>query len=115
MEAVSLDGMDGFEFQHFVAHLFERIGYGKGEEIRQARDAGQDIIVRSVDGSTIIIECKHHPRGIIGRPTVQKLHSAVITAKAKKGFVVTTGHFSLEANSYAKSLRALIELIRDWV
>ena len=67
--------------------------------------------IRSSDGSLLVIECKHHPDGTIGRPTVQKLHSAVISAKAKKGFVVTTGHFSNGAIQYAANLGNLIELI----
>jgi restriction system protein len=102
--------MDWFEFEQFVAHLFERLGMGKTEEIRKGRDAGKDIIIRSPQG-LIIVECKHHPRGSIGRPVVQKLHSAVISANAKKGFVVTTGHFSENASEYARSLGTIIELI----
>jgi len=75
------------------------------------RDAGQDVRIRSPDGDLMIIECKHHPHGTIGRPTVQKLHSAVISANAKKGFVVTTGRFSNVAIDYAENLGTLIELI----
>lgn len=57
------------------------------------------------------MECKHHPNGSIGRPVVQKLHSAVITSKATKGFLVTTGHFSEGATKYAKGLKVEIELV----
>ena len=49
-EVVSLDDMNGFEFQRFVAHLFNKLGYGSIEEIRTVRDAGQDIRIRSPDG-----------------------------------------------------------------
>ena len=111
MEVVSLDDMDGFEFERFVAHLFERLGFGKAEEILKTGDAGRDIIIRTPDGGLIIIECKHHPKGTIGRPVVQKLHSAVITARAKKGFLVTTGRFSPDATEYASSLGSLIEMV----
>lgn len=111
LESVSLDEMDGIEFQRFVAHLFERLGYGKAEKILMGRDAGRDVVIHSSDGDLIIIECKHHPKGTIGRPVVQKLHSAVIAAHAKKGFVVTTGHFSSAAIRYADDLKSLIELV----
>ena len=110
MEVVSLDEMDWFEFEQFVAHLFEQLGIGKAEEIRKGRDAGKDIILRSPQG-LIIVECKHHPKGSIGRPVVQKLHSAVISSNATKGFVVTTGHFSENATTYARSLGTIIELV----
>lgn len=111
LEVVSLDHMDGFEFQQFVAHLFEKLGYGKTEEILTTGDAGRDVTIRSSDGSLIVIECKHHTKGTVGRPVVQKLHSAVITARAKKGFVVTTGRFSDAAIEYARSLGSIIELV----
>lgn len=111
MEIVSLDEMGGFEFQRFVAHLFEQLGFGKTKKIRRVRDAGRDVLLQSPDGGLIVVECKHHPKGTIGRPVVQKLHSAVITAQAKKGFVVTTGRFSRAAAEYAKGLGSLIELV----
>lgn len=110
-EVISLDAMNGFEFQQFVGYLFNKLGVGIVEEIRQVRDAGQDVRIRSPDGDLMIIECKHHPQGTIGRPTVQKLHSAVISANAKKGFVVTTGRFSNAAINYARNLSILIELM----
>jgi restriction system protein len=109
LEVVSLDNMDWFEFEQFVALLFEKLGIGKAKEIRKGNDAGKDIILSSPQG-LIIVECKHHPKGSIGRPIVQKLHSAMITSKAKKGFLVTTGHFSENATKYVKSLRVNVEL-----
>ena len=38
LEVISLDEMDGFEFQQFTAHLFSKLGYGSVEEIRQVSD-----------------------------------------------------------------------------
>jgi len=110
LEVVSLDDMDWFEFEQFVALLFEKLGIGKAEEIRKGNDAGKDITLTSPQG-TIIVECKHHPKGSIGRPVVQKLHSAMITSKSKKGFLVTTGHFSENAAKYVKNLGVAIELV----
>jgi restriction system protein len=111
LEVVSLDEMDWFEFQHFVAHLFQRLGFGKPEEIRRGSDCGRDVIIHSPEGNLIIIECKHHPKSSIGRPTVQKLHSAILTANSRKGFLVTTGKFSPAAIKYAKTLGSTIELV----
>jgi restriction system protein len=110
LEVVSLDDMDWFEFEQFVAFLFEKLGMGKAEEILKGNDAGRDITLRSPEGLTIV-ECKHHPEGSIGRPVVQKLHSAVISARAKKGFLVTTGHFAENATVYTRSLGSIIELV----
>ncbi len=35
LEVVSLDDMDWFEFEHFTAHLFQKLGFGKPEEIQE--------------------------------------------------------------------------------
>ena len=67
------------------------------------QDGGRDILIHSAEG-LIVVECKHQPKTSIGRPIVQKLHSAVITSKAVKGMLVTTGHFTKEALEYAENL-----------
>src|SRR5205823_14040315 len=55
-------------------------------------------------GGLIVVECKHQPKTGIGRPIVQKLHSAVISSKAIRGILATTGHFTPEALEYARKL-----------
>jgi len=110
-EQVSLDDMDWFEFQRFVAHLFEKLGFGKCESILKGNDFGRDVTLRSLNKGLTVIECKHHPKGSIGRPVVQKLHSAVITANGDRGYVVTTGRFSENATKYSKYLKPEIRLV----
>jgi restriction system protein len=51
-----------------------------------------------------VVECKHWPSGTVGRPVVQKLHSAVLTAKSNSGTIITTGRFSSDAETYARNL-----------
>lgn len=111
LEVVSLDEMDWFEFQHFTAHIFQKLGFGTPEEIQKGSDCGRDVIIHSPQEGTIIIECKHHPKSTIGRPTVQKLHSAILTANSRKGYLVTTGKFSHGAIEYVKTLGSMIELV----
>jgi restriction system protein len=111
LEVVSLDEIDWFEFQHFIAHLFQRLGFGKPEEIQKGSDCERDVIIHSPEGNLIIIECKHHSKSTIGRPTVQKLHSAILTANSRKGYLVTTGKFLPAAINYAKTLDSTIELV----
>lgn len=111
--SVLLDKMSGFEFEELVADILTRLRHGKVEKILYTQDKGRDILVRSPDG-LIVVECKHHPKGSIGRPVVQKLHSAVITSKATKGMLVTTGRFTQEALEYAGNLSksgTVIEMI----
>jgi restriction endonuclease Mrr len=61
-----------------------------------------------VDGTrrAIVVECKH--TGTVGRPVVQKLHSAIATFEfdgPKRGMVVTTGRFTNPAQEYAQCLQ----------
>jgi len=52
------------------------------------------------------VECKH--TGTVGRPVVQKLHSAIATFDfdgPKRGMVVTTGRFTNPAQEYAQRLQ----------
>jgi restriction endonuclease Mrr len=101
--AVFLDKMSGFDFEELVADILSRLGYGHVEKILFTQDGGRDILIHSPKG-LIVVECKHQPKTSIGRPIVQKLHSAVITSKAVKGMLVTTGRFTKEALEYASNL-----------
>lgn len=105
--------MDGYEFQKFVANLFKKLGFVNVEVGPPTADGGIDISMEQrTDISTVrfIVECKHHPEGTIGRPVVQKLHSAVVhTPVLDKGIIVTSGHFSSKAIQYAEEVG--IELI----
>ena len=103
--AVLLDKMSGFDFEELVADILSKLGYGYVEKIFSTQDGGRDILIQSPRG-LIVVECKHQPKTSIGRPIVQKLHSAVITSKATKGMLVTTGHFTKEALEYAENLMA---------
>jgi restriction system protein len=101
--AVSLDEMSGFDFEEFFADILNKLGYGHVEKILFTQDGGRDILIDSPKG-LIVVECKHQPNTSIGRPIVQKLHSAVITSKAVRGMLVTTGRFTKEALEYSAHL-----------
>lgn len=112
-ESVLLDTMSGFDFEEFVARMLDRLGYGQVEKVLFTQDEGRDILIKSPDGP-IVVECKHQPKTGIGRPVVQKLHSAVVSSQAVRGMLVTTGHFTEEAIAYAKKLStsgAMIDMI----
>lgn len=111
-ETVYLDALDGFEFEDLCTKIFERLRWGRVERIGLTKDGGRDIIIHLPHGGSIVIECKHQPNTSIGRPIVQKLHSAVISSGAIKGIIITTGRFSTDAIDHAKILsgKTTIEL-----
>ena len=107
---IYLDDIDGFEFERVCNDIFTNLKYGKVEETPLVGDEGKDLIIHDKRGK-IVVECKHHPKSSVGRPVIQKLHSAVISEGAYKGIVVTTGTFSKQAVEHARKLSPPIELI----
>jgi len=108
---IVLEDLDGFGFEVVCKRIFEALGWRDVRLGPHLSDAGRDIIMTSPIGETVIVECKHHLWQTIGRPVVQKLHSAVIYFYATKGILVTTGYFSEEAREYAAGLGGLVELL----
>ena len=103
-ETVFLDSLDGFAFEALCQRIFEKSGWGHVERIGMTGDAGRDLIIHSTNKGKIIVECKHQPKTSIGRPIVQKLHSAIISSNSNQGIIITTGKFSQQAINYAKEL-----------
>jgi len=104
-----LDDLSGFEFEDVIEDVFRNLGYENVRQAERTADEGRDVIMEEVvDGTrrAIIVECKH--TGTVGRPVVQKLHSAVATFDfdgPRRGMVVTTGRFTNPAEEYVQRLR----------
>jgi len=104
-----LDDLSGFEFEDLMEDVFRNLGYENVRQAERTADEGRDVLMEEVvDGTrrSIVVECKH--TGIVGRPVVQKLHSAIATFDAdgpKRGMVVTTGRFTNPAREYADRLQ----------
>ncbi|MEA3199760.1 MAG: hypothetical protein QOE90_1188 [Thermoplasmata archaeon] len=99
-----LDALDGRRFEHVMGRIFQRLGYhvtqGKG-----SHDEGRDLVLRR-GPSIVVVECKHMEASV-GRPTVQKLHSAALTYPgATEALLVTTSRFSEAAEAYAAEVNA---------
>lgn len=103
-DVVHLDRIDGFGFERLCAAIFERGGWGRVERLGGVADGGRDLVIHGISGALTVVECKHRPNAAIGRPTVQKLHSAVISSGASRGIIITTGRYSGEAVAHAKEL-----------
>lgn len=103
---LDLDTVDGFEFERICKSILEKLNFGTVERTPDVGDEGRDLIVRTGTG-TIIVECKHQPGSSIGRPVIQKLHSAVLSYNSNHGMVMTTGTFSRAALDYAAKLKRM--------
>jgi restriction endonuclease Mrr len=105
-----LDDLSGFEFEDVMEDVFRNLGYDNVRQAARTADEGRDIVMEEVvDGTrrSIVVECKHTES--VGRPVVQKLHSAVATHDfdgPRRGMVATTGRFTGPAEEYAERLEA---------
>lgn len=104
-----LDDLDGYEFEELMVDVFRKQGFENVEVSTKTGDKGRDILMEEVVNGrrrAVVVECKHTRR--VGRPVVQKLHSAVSTYEydgSKRGIIVTTGSFTDAAQEYAADLR----------
>ena len=87
----------GLEFEAVCANILSGCGF-RVKQLGGVADGGRDLIVWH-NGKKMVVECKHQSK-LIGRPVIQKLHSAFITERATAGIVISTSGFSSEAAEY---------------
>jgi restriction system protein len=90
-----LKEMDPFEFEEYIARVFRCAGYDS-QVTKRTGDGGKDIILRK-DDEVRLVECKRYTTTKVGRPDIQKFHSAIMECSAKEGFFITTGEFTKQA------------------
>lgn len=106
-EKVWLGGTTGREFESVCDRIFRRCGFKTKPHKGHGADGGIDLLIWNNSGTKIVVECKHHAKPI-GRPTVQKLHSAFTTEKGATGAVlVSTGSFTSNAINYPLTFLAM--------
>lgn len=92
-----LSAMTPREFEEFVARMFRAMGHSV--TLTQASgDKGVDIFL---DSRKAIVQCKKY-EGSVGQSIVRDFYGTMIHYKAERGYIVTTGTFSLPAQTWAK-------------
>lgn len=98
-----LQGLSPGRFEDEMASMFKRLGYIV-QQTPRINDMGRDAILQK-DGEKFLLECKRYgDKSKVGRPDIQKFHSAIISDRAKSGFFVTTNKFTKEAAEHAAKL-----------
>jgi hypothetical protein len=89
-------------FEDAIAQLLQvRFGWS-AKRTRYSGDGGWDIEIEAADGR-LLVECKRYSTDKpVGRPALQKLHSAIVTERASGGILVTTSSFSEPARQFAQ-------------
>jgi restriction system protein len=115
--AEAIAGMSWHEFELLVGEAFRRRGYQVVETGGAGPDGGVDLVLRK-DGDKVYVQCKQWKAYKVGVKVVRELAGVMAVHGAVRGFVVTSGHFTLEAQAFAKQSKvslidgvALAELI----
>lgn len=99
------------EFEEFVAHLLDGLGY-EVTLTRRTRDNGYDIIAieNSVFSCKYLVECKRYrSENKVDVGAVRQLHGVVSGEKATKGILVTTSTFTSPAQHHIDEHKWILE------
>jgi len=88
------------EFEHYIAEMFEKLGY-RADVTGGTHDGGIDIIVRR-DGVTSYVQCKKYVTRQVSVGGIRDFYGAVVDKlSGGQGYFVTTNIFTLEARHFA--------------
>lgn len=98
-----LDKMSGVEFEKLILKLVHRMGF-EAETTKASGDGGMDIIAYNsqpfLEGK-YIIQCKRWVSSV-GEPILRDLYGVVMSERANKGILVTTGNFTSGAIRFSE-------------
>jgi restriction system protein len=104
-------------FEQLVVDLLVAMGYGgsrkdAGEAVGQSGDGGVDGIIKEdkLGLDAIYLQAKRW-EGTVGRPVVQAFAGSLEGHRARKGVLITTSQFSLDAQDYVTRIEKKIVLI----
>jgi restriction system protein len=92
-----------YDFESAIARLYQSLGMN-AKQTRLSGDGGWDVEFTNGEGQRYLVECKQlGPVRAVGRPVLQKLHSALITEGASGAYCVTTGTFTQPARDFGRT------------
>jgi restriction system protein len=104
-----LKELAGTQFEYFVAHLLEAMGY-RTQVTQAAGDGGFDIIAHrdplGLEPPIIKVQCKRTTSSI-GGPDVQRLTGTLAPGGSEVGLFVTLGSYSKDAQHIARTRQDL--------
>lgn len=90
------------EFERLLAEAFRREGYRVEHTGGNGPDGGVDLRLYR-DGLTDLVQCKHWKEKKVGVKTVRELRGVMAAEGAPRGTVVTSGEFTGDAETFARS------------
>ena len=98
-----VDNLSGIEFENVCQALVEKMGFTT-QTTKASGDGGIDLIAynhQPLLSGKYIIQCKRYA-GSVGEPIIRDLYGVVMSERANKGILMTTGHFTKSAISFAE-------------
>jgi restriction system protein len=99
--ADALNAMSWQEFELLVGEGFRQQGYQVTESGGGGADGGIDLVLRK-GGEKFLVQCKQWKAFTVGVTVVRELYGVMAADGAAGGFVVTSGRFTAEAQTFAK-------------
>ncbi|WP_144611802.1 restriction endonuclease [Bacillus cereus] len=100
-----VDEMDGYQFEEFVAQLFQEMGY-KTEVTSSSGDYGIDVIAKR-KGLTIGIQAKRYSDKVSNK-AVQEVIAGIAFYNLDQGLVITNNYYTKPAQNQAKGTSVLL-------
>jgi restriction system protein len=118
-DLASIKNISWQEFEHLVSEAYRRKGYLAEVVGNAGGDGGVDIQLTG-PGETVLVQCKQWRAFKVGVTIVREMLGVVVSQRASRGIIVTSGRFTQEARDFAKATPtiqlvdgpALFELIR---
>ena len=98
-----VDKLSGIEFENVCQVLVEKMGFTT-QTTKASGDGGIDLIAynhQPLLSGKYIIQCKRYA-GSVGEPIIRDLYGVIMSERANKGILMTTGHFTRSAISFAE-------------
>ncbi len=95
-------------FEQLVGESFRLQGFSVLEMGGAGPDGGVDLVLHK-DGKRYLCQCKHWKTWAVGVGVVRELKGVIAAQEAEGGYVITGGHFTREAEAFAR--KCGIELI----
>ncbi|WP_037619599.1 restriction endonuclease [Streptomyces aureus] len=101
---IAYEALDPYEFEEAVAELCRRDGCLDVDVVGGAGDLGADVVGRTPDGRSVVIQCKRYCDGNrVGSQDLQRFGGTCFTVHgADVAVVVTTSDFTAPALEYAE-------------
>jgi restriction system protein len=108
-DLASIKNISWRDFERLVSDAYRRKGYLSQVVGTNSGDGGVDIRLTG-HGETVLVQCKQWKAWKVGVATVRELLGVMVSERADKGIVVTSGRFTQEARAFARQ-NPRIELV----